>query len=76
MKDVIELVRKIIWYDPATAACPVTAAKTKSMSVLSYEAVHGPCQVSERKHISRTLDKVLHFLNGDFQETIDQLTEK
>lgn len=47
------------------------------MPVLSHETVHGPCTGhADQRAYKENIQKVIRFLNGDFQETIDKLTEK
>ena len=48
------------------------------MSVLPYEAVYRAPVTGhvDQKQYRENIQKVLSFLNGDFQDTIDELTDK
>ena len=77
VKDVIELVRKIYMVRSCNRSLPRDCGKDRPCLYYHMKQCMAPCQgnVSEEAYKQNT-GQVLHFLNGNFQETIDQLTEK
>ena len=77
VKDVIELVRKIYMVRSCNRNLPRDCGKDRPCLYYHMKQCTAPCQgnVSEEAY-KRNIGQVLHFLNGNFQETIDQLTEK
>ena len=77
VKDVIELVRKIYMVRSCNRNLPRDCGKDRPCLYYHMKQCTAPCQgnVSEVAY-KQNIGQVLHFLNGNFQETIDQLTEK
>lgn len=77
VKDVIELVRKIYMVRSCNRNLPRDCGKDRPCLYYHMRQCTAPCQgnVSEEVY-KQNIGQVLHFLNGNFQETIDQLTEK
>ena len=77
VKDVIELVRKIYMVRSCNRNLPRDCDKDRPCLYYHMKQCTAPCQgnVSEEAY-KQNIGQVLHFLNGNFQETIDQLTEK
>ena len=77
VKDVIELVRKIYMVRSCNRNLPRDCGKDRPCLYYHMMQCTAPCQgnVSEEVY-KQNIGQVLHFLNGNFQETIDQLTEK
>ena len=77
VKDVIELVRKIYMVRSCNRNLPRDCGKDRPCLYYHMKQCMAPCQgnVSEEVY-KQNIGQVLHFLNGNFQETIDQLTEK
>lgn len=77
VKDVIELVRKIYMVRSCNRNLPRDCGKDRPCLYYHMKQCTAPCQgnVSEEVY-KQNIGRVLHFLNGNFQETIDQLTEK
>ena len=77
VKDVIELVRKIYMVRSCNRSLPRDCGKDRPCLYYYMKQCTAPCQgnVSEEAY-KQNIGQVLHFLNGNFQETIDQLTEK
>ena len=77
VKDVIELVRKIYKVRSCNRSLPRDCGKDRPCLYYHMKQCTAPCQgnVSEEAY-KQNIGQVLHFLNGNFQETIDQLTEK
>lgn len=77
VKDVIELVRKIYMVRSCNRSLPRDCGKDRPCLYYHMKQCMAPCQgnVSEEVY-KQNIGQVLHFLNGNFQETIDQLTEK
>lgn len=77
VKDVIELVRKIYMVRSCNRSMPRDCGKDRPCLYYHMKQCMAPCQgnVSEEAY-KQNIGQVLHFLNGNFQETIDQLTEK
>lgn len=77
VKDVIELVRKIYMVRSCNRNLPRDCGKDRPCLYYHMKQCTAPCKgnVSEEAY-KQNIGQVLHFLNGNFQETIDQLTEK
>ena len=77
VKDVIELVRKIYMVRSCNRNLPRDCGKDRPCLYYHMKQCTAPCQgnVSEEAY-KQNLGQVLHFLNGNYKETIDQLTEK
>lgn len=77
VKDVIELVRKIYMVRSCNRNLPRDCGKDRPCLYYHMKQCTAPCQgnVSEEVY-KQNIGQVLHFLNGNFQETIDQLNEK
>ena len=77
VKDVIELVRKKYMVRSCNRNLPRDCGKDRPCLYYHMKQCTAPCQgnVSEEAY-KQNIGQVLHFLNGNFQETIDQLTEK
>ena len=77
VKDVIELVRKIYMVRSCNRNLPRDCGKDRPCLYYHMKQCTAPCQgnVSEEAY-KQNIGQVLHFLNGNFQESIDQLTEK
>ena len=77
VKDVIELVRKIYMVRSCNRNLSRDCGKDRPCLYYHMKQCTAPCQgnVSEEVY-KQNIGQVLHFLNGNFQETIDQLTEK
>ena len=77
VKNVIELVRKIYMVRSCNRNLPRDCGKDRPCLYYHMKQCTAPCQgnVSEEAY-KQNIGQVLHFLNGNFQETIDQLTEK
>lgn len=77
VKDVIELARKIYMVRSCNRNLPRDCGKDRPCLYYHMKQCTAPCQgnVSEEAY-KQNIGQVLHFLNGNFQETIDQLTEK
>ena len=77
VKDVIELVRKLYQVRSCNRTLPRGLRQRPPLSLLPHEAVRRSLyRKSGSESYRRNIQKVLRFLNGDFQETIDGLTEK
>ena len=77
VKDVIELVRKIYMVRSCNRNLPRDCGKARPCLYYHMKQCTAPCQgnVSEEAY-KQNIGQVLHFLNGNYKETIDQLTEK
>ena len=77
VKDVIELVRKIYRVRSCNRNLPRDCGKDRPCLYYHMKQCTAPCQgnVSEEAY-KQNIGQVLHFLNGNYKETIDQLTEK
>ena len=77
VKDVIELVRKIYMVRSCNRNLPRDCGKDRPCLYYHMKQCTAPCQgnVSEEVY-KQNIGQVLHFLNGNYKETIDQLTEK
>lgn len=77
VKDVIELVRKIYMVRSCNRNLPRDCGKDRPCLYYHMKQCTAPCQgnVSEEAY-KQNIGQVLHFLNGNYKETIAQLTEK
>ena len=77
VKDVIELGRKIYMVRSCNRNLPRDCGKDRPCLYYHMKQCTAPCQgnVSEEAY-KQNIGQVLHFLNGNYKETIDQLTEK
>ena len=77
VKDVIELVHKIYMVRSCNRNLPRDCGKDRPCLYYHMKQCTAPCQgnVSEEAY-KQNIGQVLHFLNGNYKETIDQLTEK
>ena len=77
VKDVIELVRKIYMVRSCNRNLPRDCGKDRPCLYYHMKQCTAPCQgnVSDEAY-KQNIGQVLHFLNGNYKETIDQLTEK
>lgn len=77
VKDVIELVRKLYMVRSCNRNLPRDCGKDRPCLYYHMKQCTAPCQgnVSEEAY-KQNIGQVLHFLNGNYKETIDQLTEK
>ena len=77
VKDVIELVRKIYMVRSCNRNLPRDCGKDRPCLYYHMKQCMAPCQgnVSEEAY-KKNITEALHFLNGNYKETIDQLTEK
>ena len=77
VKDVIELVRKNYMVRSCNRNLPRDCGKDRPCLYYHMKQCTAPCQgnVSEEAY-KQNIGQVLHFLNGNYKETIDQLTEK
>lgn len=77
VKDVIELVRKLYQVRSCSRTLPRDFGKDRPCLYYHMKQCTGPCTGNVPQETYReNIQKVLRFLNGDFQETIDQLTDK
>ena len=77
VKDVIELVRRIYMVRSCNRTLPRDCGRDRPCLYYHMKQCTAPCQgnVSEEEY-KKNITQVLHFLNGNFQETIDQLKKK
>nr|WP_294665555.1 excinuclease ABC subunit UvrC [uncultured Blautia sp.] len=77
VKDVIELVRKVYMIRSCNRTLPRDCGKDRPCLYYHMKQCTAPCQgyISQEEY-KESISRVLHFLNGNFQETIDKLTEK
>ena len=77
VKDVIELVRKLYQVRSCNRVLPRDCGKERPCLYYHLKQCTAPCQgrVSSEEY-KENIKKVLRFLNGDFQDTIEELTEK
>ena len=77
VKDVIELVRKLYQVRSCNRTLPRDTGKDRPCLYYHMKQCDAPCQgyISQEEY-RKNISKVIRFLNGDFQATIDELTEK
>lgn len=77
VKDVIELVRKLYQVRSCNRSLPRDTGKDRPCLYYHMKQCKAPCQgyVSQEEY-RKNINKVIKFLNGDFQDTISELMEK
>ena len=77
VKDVIELVRKLYKVRSCNRVLPRDCGKDRPCLYYHMKQCTAPCQgyVSSEEY-KKNITELLKFLNGDFQDTIDILTDK
>lgn len=77
VKDVIDLVKKLYKVRSCSRVLPRDCGKDRPCLYYHMKQCMAPCQgnISSEEY-KKNIKKVLRFLNGDFQETIDELTVK
>ena len=77
VKDVIELVRKLYKVRSCNRVLPRDCGKDRPCLYYHMKQCTAPCQgyVSSEEY-KKNITELLKFLNGDFQDTIDMLTDK
>ena len=77
VKDVIELVRKLYKVRSCNRVLPRDCGKDRPCLYYHMKQCTAPCQgyVTPEEY-KRNITELLKFLNGDFQDTIDMLTDK
>ena len=77
VKDVIELVRKLYQVRSCNRSLPRDTGKDRPCLYYHMKQCQAPCQgyISQEEY-RKNINKVIKFLNGDFQDTIDELMVK
>ena len=77
VKDVIELVRKLYQVRSCNRSLPRDTGKDRPCLYYHMKQCKAPCQgyISQTEY-RKNINKVIKFLNGDFQDTISELMEK
>lgn len=77
VKDVIELVRKLYQVRSCNRNLPRDTGKDRPCLYYHMKQCKAPCQgyISQEEY-RKNINKVIKFLNGDFQDTISKLMEK
>lgn len=77
VKDVIELVRKLYQVRSCNRSLPRDTGKDRPCLYYHMKQCKAPCQgyISQEEY-RKNINKVIKFLNGDFQDTIDDLMVK
>ena len=77
VKDVIELVRKLYQVHSCNRSLPRDTGKDRPCLYYHMKQCKAPCQgyISQEEY-RKNINKVIKFLNGDFQDTIDELMVK
>ena len=77
VKDVIELVRKLYQVRSCNRSLPGDTGKDRPCLYYHMKQCKAPCQgyISQEEY-RKNINKVIKFLNGDFQDTISELMEK
>ena len=77
VKDVIELVRKLYQVRSCNRNLPRDTGKDRPCLYYHMKQCKAPCQgyISQGEY-RKNINKVIKFLNGDFQDTISELMEK
>ena len=77
VKDVIELVRKLYKVRSCNRVLPRDCGKDRPCLYYHMKQCSAPCQgyVSSEEY-KKNIAELLKFLNGDFKDTIDMLTDK
>ena len=77
VKDVIELLRKLYQVRSCSRNLPRDCGKDRPCLYYHMKQCTGPCTgYVDQKQYRENIQKVIRFLNGDFQDTIDELTGK
>ena len=77
VKDVIELVRKLYMVRSCNRVLPRDCKKDRPCLYYHMNQCTAPCQGNvPKEEYRKNIDQVLKFLNGNFQDTIADLTEK
>lgn len=77
VKDVIELVRKLYMVRSCSRVLPRDCNKDRPCLYYHMNQCTAPCQGNvTSEEYRKNINQVLRFLNGDFQDTISDLTEK
>ena len=77
VKDVIELVRKLYQVRSCNRSLPRDTGKDRPCLYYHMKQCKAPCQgYISQKEYRKNINKVIKFLNGDFQDTISELMEK
>lgn len=77
VKDVIDLVKKLYKVRSCSRVLPRDCGKDRPCLYYHMKQCMAPCQGNiSSEGYKKNIKKVLRFLNGDFQETIDELTVK
>lgn len=77
VKDVIELVRKLYQVRSCNRVLPRDTGKDRPCLYYHMKQCTAPCQGGiAPEEYRKNIQKVIRFLNGDFKETIESLTEK
>ena len=77
VKDVIELVRKLYQVRSCNRSLPRDTGKDRPCLYYHMKQCKAPCQgYISQKEYRKNINKVIKFLNGDFQDTIDELMVK
>ena len=77
VKDVIELVQKLYQVRSCNRSLPRDTGKDRPCLYYHMKQCKAPCQgyISQEEY-RKTINKVIKFLNGDFQDAISELMEK
>ena len=77
VKDVIELVQKLYQVRSCNRSLPRDTGKDRPCLYYHMKQCKAPCQgyISQEEY-RKNIDQVIKFLNGDFQDTIDDLMVK
>ncbi|MCD8153354.1 MAG: excinuclease ABC subunit UvrC [Clostridiales bacterium] len=77
VKDVIELVRRLYQVRSCNRVLPRDQGKERPCLYYHMKQCAAPCQgkISPEDY-RKNIDRALRFLNGDFQDTIEDLTQK
>ena len=77
VKDVIELVRKLYQVRSCNRSLPRDTGKDRPCLYYHMKQCKAPCQgyISQEEY-RKNINKVIKFLNGDFQDAIRELMEK
>lgn len=77
VKDVIELVRKLYQVRSCNRNLPRDTGKDRPCLYYHMKQCKAPCQgYIRQEEYRKNINKVIKFLNGDFQDTISELMEK
>lgn len=77
VKDVIELVRKLYQVRSCNRSLPRDTGKDRPCLYYHMKQCKAPCQgYVNQEEYRKNINKVIKFLNGDFQDAISELMEK